>query len=202
MAEVDLGRYEAEQGELPPVCLGCGQPAALYRGRTLVSHPRLVYLLLLAGLPLYFLIALLTHRRLTVVAPFCERHRHFWFWNRLPLTSAYAAIAGLLLLCLVLLAASPVHMNNKSQAALMLVWLAGVTWLVAGFLLRLRMLRARKITEEGGELTGAAEAFALALHAERLAGATASSPRPSEPRARPGRALPPGESSRQEQGPG
>jgi hypothetical protein len=50
MASVRIGRYEAVEGLLPPVCMKCGAEALLFKKKTFSWHPSWVLLLLIAGL--------------------------------------------------------------------------------------------------------------------------------------------------------
>jgi hypothetical protein len=45
MAQVRLARHEAEQGLLPMVCVGCGEPATVHLPRLFVWRPRSIVLL-------------------------------------------------------------------------------------------------------------------------------------------------------------
>src|SRR5437016_1618782 len=85
MAEVELGRFEAREGKLPPVGLRSGSPACVVRAKVFVQRPWWVYL----GLPLaivpYFILAARAGQRVRVQAPLCALHRFHWLWRTLIL---------------------------------------------------------------------------------------------------------------------
>jgi hypothetical protein len=74
MAEVELTRYEAEQGELPAVCVKCGEPMLLQKRKTFTWSPPWLIMLLFFGLPLFFLVASFVTHRMKVKLPYCEKH--------------------------------------------------------------------------------------------------------------------------------
>src|SRR5262245_28530139 len=92
MAQIRLGRYEAEGG-LPRVCMRCGAPATLFKTKNFSWYPSWVYILLLAGLLPFAIVALIMQKKMRVSAPLCDQHKHHWVWP-----TAAAVVALLLLL--------------------------------------------------------------------------------------------------------
>src|SRR5262249_6801562 len=83
MAEVRLGRYEAREGGLPPVCMRCARPASWLRRRMSVKRRWWVCL----SLPVLFFLG----DRVLVRAPLCELHKHHWSGRRLTFFAAAGA---------------------------------------------------------------------------------------------------------------
>jgi hypothetical protein len=91
MAAIQLSRYEAEEGDLPDVCMRCGEFATVRKRRLFISHPVWVYLLLpFCYLP-YLIVAIILTQRVRCYTLFCPRHRNYWrnrnliIWTALPL---------------------------------------------------------------------------------------------------------------------
>src|SRR5262249_13798383 len=78
MALVQLGRYEAEEGELPPVCITCGRPATAYRTPRFSWGPFWCCVFLLLTFWPYLLVAPFLTVRMRILLPFCNQHRGFW----------------------------------------------------------------------------------------------------------------------------
>src|SRR5262245_36268616 len=78
MASIRLTRYEAQEGQLPAVCMVCGQRAERFTGKTMYWHPPWVFVLLLLGLLPFIIAALLTQQRLRLKAPLCANHLNHW----------------------------------------------------------------------------------------------------------------------------
>src|SRR5580700_7283045 len=63
MASISLSWREAEDGDLPDVCMCCGAPATESKRRRFTSHPLWVYVLLPFGyLPYVIVAAVLTEK--------------------------------------------------------------------------------------------------------------------------------------------
>jgi hypothetical protein len=80
---------------LPPLCVKCGQPSS---GRPLKKtfywHSPWLYLLILPGLLIYFIVALALRKRFDLALPLCEAHR--------SRRTTMLWIGGLLSLCVVI----------------------------------------------------------------------------------------------------
>lgn len=97
MAEVCLYRDEAAEGDLPRVCICCGDPDAEFEERSFVWYP-----LIAAFMPL---VRLFTARRMRALLPFCGRHggglnlfaknpRQLWGLRPTHMSSDTITIAG------------------------------------------------------------------------------------------------------------
>lgn len=78
MASIRISRYEAEDGDLPDVCMCCGEPATQRKRRRFISHPVWVYILLPWGYILYAIVAAILTEEIRCYTLFCERHKHYW----------------------------------------------------------------------------------------------------------------------------
>jgi len=165
MAEVTLGILEAEEGLLPPVCIRCGRPAAVYRPVRLAWSPEWVHLLLIATFVPFVILALLSRKRTQLNAPFCDTHRNYWR-NRRILTTIAFMIPFLGFLALVL-AFGRNGLPSRLQSPFVLAWGLSILWLLLFTGLRLITLRASRIGDQSMELIGAAPEFVQRLAAER-----------------------------------
>jgi hypothetical protein len=78
MARVRLYRDEVGPDQLPTVCMRCGQPSVVYRRKSFSWYPAWVWVLLLAGLLPFLIVALILTKKMTIYAPLCAAHRHHW----------------------------------------------------------------------------------------------------------------------------
>jgi hypothetical protein len=167
VAEVQLGRYEAEEGALPPVCIRCGQPATSYKARQLSWLPALTNLLLLINFWPYLLALAFFWHQMTLLAPFCDRHTHYWARRRV-----FTQVTVILLIS-VMLGGLLIYFSSIDAGAsglgmfLFLSWAIGLIWLAGIGLLRWNALRPVDMTEETMTLTGVAPAFASRLRKEK-----------------------------------
>src|SRR5262245_29680291 len=86
MAEVRLGRQQAETGDLPSVCMRCGQPTEAWVRRQFSATSNM------------------QSRRMLVLAPLCQSHRNHW---RNRIRTNLAILVGLLLIAVALIFAPP-----------------------------------------------------------------------------------------------
>lgn len=78
MASIKLSRYEAEEGDLPDVCMCCGAEATERQRRRFVSHPFWVYVLLPFGLIPYAIVAIILTEHIRCYTLFCPRHKNYF----------------------------------------------------------------------------------------------------------------------------
>jgi len=166
MAQVTLGRLEAEEGALPPVCLCCGKPAALYRVHRFGWQPVYSYLALLLTIWPFLFLTLLTRRRMRVLAPWCPAHRRYGGVRRMVLPPVLAILTAVLVLTTAWAAAATGRPLGGMQQ-LVASWTGGFLLLSVLLIARLRTVRAVEITTESITLTGVAEAFAAQLQLEK-----------------------------------
>jgi MFS family permease len=95
MALLELTIQEAKSGDLPPVCMRCGKPAAGYQHAMLYWRPWWVAVLFYPSLIVYLLpyiiLDSLFGRRVALRAPVCEAHRYHWRWRLFVLFGVFAA---------------------------------------------------------------------------------------------------------------
>ena len=101
MAVIRLDRFEAEEGDLPAVCMKCGAPAVLEKLKQFSWNPPWVILLILIGLLPYVIVALVLTKRMRVRVPLCNEHKNHFAWRAWFI---YGGFAGLFLLGIVVFA--------------------------------------------------------------------------------------------------
>jgi hypothetical protein len=164
MATVRLGRYEAEDYELPNVCMQCGAKAVGYRRRGFRWSPGWVIITALFGLLPYFLITELTMRRMAVWVPYCKAHKKGPLWPTLvsvgSLVALIAVTAGLIAL-----------LNDEGAGAVAIVFCAGVfafiVWMFVAIILHTPTIRPTEINDKSITLKGVCQEFIDALNADR-----------------------------------
>lgn len=160
MAEVRLGRVEAEQGKLPAVCMRCGAPATTTRRRRFRWRPAWVLALLFFGVLPYIIVAMILDKEMRVVLPLCAAHaNHFtvrarWVWG---IALMLVAILGVLLL-------GGIYVSETLGGAFCgAAILAPVVWLVALIVLMKTAIHAVEITDDSITLTRVTPKFADAM---------------------------------------
>jgi hypothetical protein len=169
MATVRIQRSDVNA--LPPVCVHCGVAAPHRREIEFVWHPwwGCVFLRLLGPLGGLILQAHL-EKRMKLGLPACPAHQTRAVWQ----PHAYFAGGAILLFLLgvggVLLTGEVDRRRLEQRAPLVLCGLAvaAVTYGGVGRIVRTRLVRPTRITEEHLELDGVSEAFARAHHGERV----------------------------------
>ena len=77
MAHIRLHVRQAD-GNLPMVCMRCGDPATVVKSKTLSWFPRWTFVLMLAHVLVFVIVAAILTRRARLQAPFCEQHQGHW----------------------------------------------------------------------------------------------------------------------------
>jgi len=161
MPQVRLGRFEAEEGELPPVCLRCGAPAAVFKRWTLTCYPDWSYLLLLVTIWPFLLASPLLRQRMRVLVPFCMAHRGYWLRRRLLFWVSLAVMAAVMIVIL------PILADGSLGAVWLLFWIVGIIWLAGIFVVRVDALYAMEMTDDSITLNGVSAIFVHQLRAEK-----------------------------------
>jgi hypothetical protein len=97
MASIVLSRYEAEEGDLPEICMLCGAPAIERKRRRFISHPFWVYVLLPFGWLPYIIVASILTVRVRCYTHLCSRHRNHWVMRTLIIWGVFAGLVVLIL---------------------------------------------------------------------------------------------------------
>ncbi len=92
MAGIQLSRYEAEEGDLPDVCMCCGAPATERKRLRFTSHPLWCYVLLPFGYIPYVIVAAILTERVLCYTLFCPRHKHYFRFRTLIVWGGLAAL--------------------------------------------------------------------------------------------------------------
>lgn len=136
MAAVELSRDESRKGDLPHVCIVCGQAAGFRCRRFLSRNPWWVYLGIPFGLLPFFVLALIARQRRLVVAPVCELHRYHWLWRDvvsygwLVLSVLLFAVALMIFSEAILFRGKSIHSDDVAFVSFLLL-LAGYLGLLA-----------------------------------------------------------------------
>jgi hypothetical protein len=170
MATVRLGRFEVEQGRLPSVCMACGAPATVRKSKRFAWHPSWVWLLLFAGLlPLIIVAAILT-KRMTLLAPFCEQHKRYFFLRNDAM--GISLVLLVLLGCGGFLGVNQVADLGGSDWRGLYVFAVGgclFAWLVFAAVVGQCSIRPTEITDHSITLVNVSEEFVKAVQPTRMA---------------------------------
>lgn len=170
MAVIRLGRYEARQGHLPPVCIRCGIAAAVYRRKVFTFCPWWIYLGIPFALFPFFILAWLWSKSAPVTIPLCSLHRYLWRWQHYVLIVACAGVSVLFGLIPFALLFQGHYASDKEEKIFLVASLATIAgpYLYLGATLALKYLgiHATEVTTTSITLTGVAPEFAEALRVE------------------------------------
>lgn len=180
MAQVRLGRYEAENKQLPAVCMRCGQPAEFWKSKKFTWRPPWIIILVLAAVIPYFVVAAILQKKMLVRAPLCRQHRNHWFQKVIANIAYFVFLALLYFLGASLQwvaisvparAAPAQEIRDTAQAALCfggIVALLG--WLVMNVIFDEVLIHAGEIDETSITLKRVADGFVDAVIEKNHAG--------------------------------
>jgi len=181
MPEVRLGRYDAREVGLPPVCLCCARPASVVRKKVFVKRPWWLYVLVAVCWPA-LPVLLFVGDRVVVRAPLCELHKHHWSGRRLTFFAAAVAdlvIATAAVVLIYIFPGSTHPLRNLGLILGLVGILAGPPLvLVLALTLRYTGIYPTEITRYSITLAGVPDEFIEAVRVARRGGAAV--PQPSE----------------------
>ena len=172
MASIQLSRYEAEEGDLPDVCMCCGASATERKRRRFISHPLWVYLLLPFGYLPYVIVAAILTENVRCYTLFCPRHKNHWLLRTLVIWGAFVVLLVLLIGSFVLVG-SMFGPGSKSMQDKLFGILCIATpvlllcWLISIPLAQLTAIHPADVTEHRLTLKRISPAFAEAVRIYR-----------------------------------
>jgi hypothetical protein len=162
MPQVRIRLTAARNEGLPPVCMCCGAPAALYKRQQFIWAPAWSYVFGPLGYRFYW--------RARMEGPLCAAHRHHWTWRwALPLC--------LLLLGIAAAFGSHVYLDITHGQAVAHAWrgwiygcaaVAFAVWFVLFQILRRSGVHPIRMDYDSITFAGVADAFAEAVANPRL----------------------------------
>jgi hypothetical protein len=172
MASIQLTRYEAEEGDLPYVCMRCADPATVRKRRLFVSHPLWVYLLLPLGYLPYVIVAAVLTQRVRCYTHFCPRHKKHWLVRGLIIWGAFLALLALLVITIAVISLMGKPLSESADRALVgllcIAWPAlAFCWLVSIPLIQLTAIHPAEVTERRLTLKRVSPAFVEAVRNHR-----------------------------------
>jgi hypothetical protein len=172
MAWVELSRYEAETGDLPEVCMRCGEPATVQNRYRFTWHPGWVYALIPLGYLVYAIVAAALTQNVRCLTFFCDRHKNHWrartllIWGTLVVLAAVFgggfALAGALSSHFSKLAQDWVFGSLGVAAAMLLV-----CWLISIPIIQGTAIHPTEISERQLRLQRVSPAFVTAVEEYR-----------------------------------
>jgi hypothetical protein len=172
MPDIRLTRDE-EKGDLPEVCMCCGQPAV-----TRVKHTFLLRDPHVPGPSVFWevfalrlIIASAQAPRLRLQTTFCEQHRHYWTYRSFlvfgGLAGMVAVIVGGLVVAILLLTVAKVDTPWLSCCAIGPFLLFLLVWVIPVMKVTSATIRVRLTEDDAVMLQNVAEGFVTAVQATR-----------------------------------
>ena len=152
MASIRLSRREAEKGDLPDVCMRCGEPATERKRLRFTSHPVWVYVLVPFGLLPYLIVAAILTERVRCYTLFCDRHRKHWLVRTLIVWGAFVAVLVVIAGSFIILASLEGRLNKSAQETLSGLLCFGsvlliLCWLISIPITQLTAIHPADVTE-------------------------------------------------------
>jgi hypothetical protein len=169
MATLEMGRRPLEDEDVPDLCMQCGAPAEVHREKTFSWYPPWVFVLLLAGLLPFIIVALVLTKKKRVPVPLCRAHRNHWAWRNAVILLSFLGLVGLVIGVSVLLnvAAGPNGFDQYGGLVCAGSVVGLVVWLVVVAVLQQTAIRPTEITDSSITLTGVSKEFVRAYEENR-----------------------------------
>jgi hypothetical protein len=157
MTQVRIHLADTRNEGLPPVCMCCGAPAALYKRQQFIWAPLSSYLLGPLGYWFYW--------RAWMDGPLCSAHRYHWTWR-------WALPLGLFLVGMATAFGSYIYLDMTRGPAVAHAWrgwifgcgaVAFAVWYIFFKILRRTGVHPVRIDSDSITLSGVADAFARAV---------------------------------------
>jgi hypothetical protein len=168
MASIQLSRHEAEEGDLPDVCMCCGAPATERKRRRFISHPLWVYLLLPFGYLPYVIVAAILTENVRCYTLFCARHKNHWLLRTLIIWGAFIVLLAFLAGSFALVGSMSGPASKSTQDTLFgLLCIAMpvllLCWLISIPIMQLTAIHPANVTEHRLTLKCVSPAFVEAV---------------------------------------
>jgi hypothetical protein len=168
MASIQLGRYEAEEGDLPDVCMRCGAPAAVRKRHVFISHPLWVYVLLPFGYVPYVVVAAVLTERVRCYTHFCPRHKNHWLVRALLIWGSFVALLALIVCGFAVVGSLQGRLSRPAHDALFGMACVGspvllFCWLISIPIMQLTAIHPADVTDRRLTLRRVSPAFVEAV---------------------------------------
>jgi hypothetical protein len=163
MAEIRLDKDEAD-GELPDVCMCCGEESTVTKKKNMSWCPPWVGFLILVAWPVWLIVMILMTKRATLQAPLCDQHKNHWLIRTLIVAGSGVLFALMAVLGFIGFAVLDPRVGEQFG------WigcLGGiglfVTWIIILIVCQNTAIRPKEITDDEITLQGVSDAFVEAL---------------------------------------
>jgi hypothetical protein len=168
MASIQLSRDEAEEGDLPDVCMCCGEPATVRKRYRFTAHPPWIYVLLPFGYVPYVIVAAVLTEHVRCYTLFCPRHKNHWRRRTLIIWGAFVAMLALIAGSFALVGALSDQLSKATQNILFGSLCVGsvvlvLSWLISIPIIQVTAIHPANVSECWLTLKGVSPAFADAV---------------------------------------
>jgi hypothetical protein len=172
MASIQLSRDEAEEDDLPDVCMRCASPATVRKRYRFTSHPLWLYLLVPFGILPYVVAAAMLTERARCYTHLCPRHANHW---RVRAFVVWGGLATFIVAFGASIAVASAMPDRLGPAAIsVLGWGICVggpvfltCWLVSILIVQLTAIHLSNVTDRRLTLVGVSPSFVEAVAAYR-----------------------------------
>jgi hypothetical protein len=163
MATVKLNDCNRRYYQMPDLCMRCGHEPVVDKSKTFSRHPSWVWILLLAGLLPFAIVAVILTKRMRLEVPLCQRHRFHWGLRQASVLLSLLGVFGLAVVLAVLTNSEAGRPPLLPSAVWMVLPVCAIGWLIFALVVSLTTIRAVEITDYSITLTGVDQRFADAV---------------------------------------
>lgn len=173
MAKICLDYIEAEEGELPPVCMRCGVEIDVDEQCPVKEFVWMPMWAIVTGYVifpwvLHLVLTWIFAKTMTVVTPLCWEHRSHWKRQQWLFAGGLIAV-GIFFFGSIFVATGLEENGERDhmKIALLATLGVGVLWVMTMLVMYFISIRPIRITEDSITLRGVSEQFVAAVHAFR-----------------------------------
>jgi hypothetical protein len=160
MARVWLDDRLCERGDLPDVCMQCGNHTTNRMRKTFHWTPPWVLVTILAGLPIYVILAIVLRKTVRAEVPLCDAHKRHWLYRTLVILLGLLAAIVLTIVIAVIVGNLPPG-NSVRDVLPFSIFLVWIVWLVGAVVATRNAIRPLEIQDNRGiQLGGVCREFA------------------------------------------
>jgi hypothetical protein len=145
MATVKLNDCNRRYYQMPDLCMRCGHEPVVDKSKTFSRHPSWVWILLLAGLLPFAIVAVILTKRMRLEVPLCQRHRFHWGLRQASVLLSLLGVFGLAVVLAVLTNSEAGRPPLLPSAVWMVLPVCAIGWLIFALVVSLTTIRAVEI---------------------------------------------------------
>jgi hypothetical protein len=169
MPKVWLDEDLCRTGDLPDVCLKCGQQTTNRVKKTFAWMSPWIYVALLfgaIGMLVFLILAATLRKTIKAKVPMCDEHKRHWLIRVLLVLGSLVAVIGMIVLVVAALSSAPPGSAGRDLMPLLII-APIVAWVILAIVVSVTAIRALEIRADRGlHLAGVSQEFVDAYKEE------------------------------------